>query len=66
MKKATDKPCDITINGSNNKVIYVEGKHSLQLAIVILIAVVILTISHSCPELLADLVRWLISTAIDG
>lgn len=63
--KKTDMPHIIIVNGDNNKVSFGE-KTSLPRAIVILaisivIAVAILAISLCCPELLADIVRWLIN-----
>lgn len=63
--KKTDMPDIIIVNGDNNKVSFVE-KTSLPRAIVILaisivIAVAILAISLCCPELLADIVRWIIN-----
>ena len=67
MKKA-DKPDVIIINGSNNRVSCGE-KRSLSRAIVILaiaidVAVAVLAVSHCCPDLLADFVRWLTNIAI--
>ena len=62
MKKA-DKPV-IIINGDNNKISLGEKGSHLSAAIAIALGVVvgaaILAVSHCCPELLADFVRWLI------
>ncbi|OQA48655.1 MAG: hypothetical protein BWY46_01259 [Firmicutes bacterium ADurb.Bin300] len=64
--KNADKPNVVIINGNNNKVSF-GGKVFLPAAVVILaIAIVVLAVSHCCPELLAELVRWLISTAINS
>ena len=66
MKKA-DKPEIVIIEGDNNKVSFSGGKSFLPLAIVVLaIAMVVLAISHCCPELLADFVRWMIGIAINS
>ena len=67
MKKA-DKPSVIIINGENNKV-YVGETRSHRSAIVIAVvliavAVAVLTVSHCCPELLAEFVRWIIGITI--
>lgn len=69
MKKA-DMPSSITIVGDNNKV-YLGGTSSHLPAVVIgvvvaLIAVAILAISHCCPDLLADFVRWIVGIAINS
>ena len=68
MKKA-DNPV-IIINGDNNKVNYGESKSHLPAAIAIALGVVagaaVLAVSHCCPELLTDFVRWIISLAIGG
>ncbi len=66
MKKA-DKPDVVIIEGDNNKVSFGGGKTFLPLAIIVLaIAMVVLAISHCCPELLADFVRWMIGAAINS
>ncbi len=66
MKKAGN-PEVVIIKGDNNKVSFCGDKSFLPLAIVVLaIAMVILAISLCCPELLADFVRWMISTAISS
>jgi hypothetical protein len=60
--KNADKP-GVVIFGNNNKVSF-GGKDALPTAIIILaVAIVVLAISLCCPELLADFVRWIISTA---
>ena len=66
MKKA-DKPEVVIIEGDNNKVSFGGGRSFLQLAIVVLaIIMVILAISLCCPERLADVVRLVISIALNG
>lgn len=66
MKKADDRV--IIINGDNNKVTLGESKSHLPAAIAIALGVfagaVVLAVSHCCPELLADFVRWLVCIAI--
>ena len=60
----------IIINGDNNKVNLGESKSHLPAAIVIALSVVagatVLAVSRCCPELLDDLVRWMIGQAIGG
>lgn len=67
--KKTDNPV-IIINGDNNKVIFGESKSHLPAAIAIalgaVVGAVVLAVSHCCPELLADFVRWIISIAINS
>lgn len=69
MKKA-DKPSIIIITGDNNKV-SLDGMRSHRSAVVIAaiivaVAVAVLAVSHCCPELLAEFVRWIIGTAISN
>lgn len=69
MKKA-DMPSSITITGNHNKV-YLGGTSShlpavVIGAVVVLISVAILAISHCCPDLLADFVRWIVGIAINS
>lgn len=69
--KNTDKPV-VIVNGNNNdvkvKVIVTEAPSKTPAAIVIAIAaivvVAVLAVSHCCPELLADFVRWIVSVAV--
>jgi hypothetical protein len=64
--KKADMPYVVHINGNNNKV-FIGGKNFLPLAIVALaIAIVVLAISHCCPELLANFVRWMIGIAVNS
>ena len=60
----------VIINGDNNKVYLGESKSHLSAAIVIALGVVagaaVLAVSHCCPELLDDFVRWMIVQAIGG
>lgn len=67
--KKTDKVI-IVINGDNNKISLGESKFNLTNAITLVFAsfivIAILVVSYCCPEKLADLVRWIISIAIDG
>lgn len=68
--KKTDIPDIIIVNGDNNKVSFGE-KTSLPRAIVILaiaivVAVAVLAMSLCCPDLLADIVRWIIGEAINS
>lgn len=66
MKKA-DNPVIIMI-GDNNKLNLGESKSRLPAAIVIALGVfagaAVLAVSHCCPELLADFVRFIISAAV--
>ena len=72
MKKA-DNPV-VIINGDNNdvevKVNVTNTSSNTPAAIAIALGVfagaAVLAVSQCCPELLADFVRWLISTAIGG
>ncbi|MBQ7254640.1 MAG: hypothetical protein IJS31_00095 [Oscillospiraceae bacterium] len=67
--KKADNPV-IIINGDNNKVTLGESKSHLPAAIAIALGVfagaAVLAVSHCCPELLADFVRWIISVAINS
>lgn len=67
--KKTDNR-NITINGDNN-VININEKSSrfsmaIFIAVCILIVVTVLTMSYFCPELLANLVCFIISMALGG
>ncbi len=65
MKKA-DKPV-VNVNGNNNNVeVNINMPSSKLTTHVIVMIGAILVVSHYCPELLADLVRWIISTGIGG
>lgn len=68
MKKA-DNPA-IIIYGDNNKISLGESKSHLPAAIVIALGVfagaAVLAVSHCCPELLADFVRWIVSVAVNS
>ena len=63
MKKA-NKPDVVIISGDNNKVTFGGGRLRFSVTIAIALfaafAVVVLAISHSCPELLADFINWVI------
>ncbi len=68
--KKTDIPDIVIIYGDKNKVSFGE-KNALPRAIVILaiaivVAVAVLAISLCCPDLLADIVRWIICEAISS
>lgn len=66
--KKADNPV-IIINGDNNKVTLGESKSHLPAAIAIALGVfagaAVLAVSHCCPELLADFVRWIVSVAVN-
>ena len=66
MKKADNRV--IIINGDNNKLNLGESKSCLPAEIAIALGVfagaVVLAVSHCCPELLADFVRFIISVAV--
>ena len=64
MKNADKPKVVVNITGDNNKV-FLGGKrsHSLAIAASILVAAAVLAVSLCCPELLADFVRLIISTA---
>lgn len=60
MRKA-DNPNIIIVNGNNNKIIFGRGQSfTISMIVIIIVAVVILAISHSCPELLPTFIRWII------
>ena len=60
-----DKPIIIINNGDNNKVSFGEKHSSLPCAIIALaVALIVLAISLSCPELLANIIRWIFGMAI--
>ena len=60
----------IIINGDNNTVNFGEPKSRRPVVLAIIAGVVIiasaLIVSRCCPELLDDLVRWMIGQAIGG
>lgn len=66
MKKADNRI--IIIYGDNNKITLGENKSRPTAAIVIALGVftgaAVLAVSHCCPELLADFVRFIISVAV--
>lgn len=72
MKKA-DNPV-VIVNGDNNnvevKVTVTEAPSNPPAAVVIaryaFAAVAVLAVSHCCPDLLADIVRWIISFVNGG
>ena len=68
MKKADNRV--IIINGDNNKLNFGERKSRLPAAIAIALGIfagaAVLAVSHCCPELLADFVRWIIGTTTGG
>ena len=68
MKNADNRV--IIINGDNNKLNFGENKSHLPVAIVIALGVfagaTVLAVSHCCPELLDDFVRWIVNLAIGG
>ena len=67
--KKADNPV-IIINGDNNKVTLGESKSHLPAAIATALGVfagaAVLAVSHCCPELLADFVRWIVSVAVNS
>ena len=68
MKKADNRV--IIITGDNNNLNFGESKSRLPAAIVIALGIFtgagVLAVSHCCPELLPDFVRWIVSVAISG
>lgn len=63
MKSADNQ--NITIVGDNNNIVITRGSISLIDVIkIVAIASILLVVFHCCPELLADVVRWIISAAI--
>lgn len=70
MKKA-DNPV-VIVKGDNNEVkVSVTNTSSntpaaIAIALGVFAGAAVLAVSLCCPELLADFVRWLISTAISG
>ena len=70
MKKA-DKPSiviNINVYGDNNKVSTNETRSHVPVALVILAISIaaILVVSYCCPELLPDLVRWMIGKVVNS
>jgi len=63
----TDRPV-VIVNGDNNDVkvdFSINQKPSkFAIAINVFVALAILAVSFYCPELLTDLVRWIVSIAI--
>ncbi len=55
---------NITINGDKNIVILFESTSLVDVIKLVVIASILLVIFHCCPELLADVVRWIISATI--
>lgn len=64
MKNADKPKVVVNITGDNNKV-FLGGKrsHPFAIAASILVAAAVLAVSLCCPELLADFVRLIVSTA---
>ena len=71
--KKADNPV-VIVKGDNNEVevkVNVTNTSSntpaaIAIALGVIAGAAVLAVSHCCPELLADFVRWLISTAIGG
>ena len=67
--KKTDKPSVvINIYGDNNKVYLNETRSHVPAALVIFAISIaaILVVSYCCPELLPDLVRWMIGKVVNS
>ena len=67
----TDKPfvvVNINIFGNNNKLSTNETRSHVPVALVILAISIaaILVVSYCCPELLPDLVRWMIGKVVNS
>ena len=62
MKSADNQ--NITIVGDNNIVITRGSISLIDVIKIVAIASILLVVFHCCPELLADVVRWIISAAI--
>lgn len=70
MKKA-DKPkivININISGDNNVVSTNETRSHVSVAVIAiaLAAATVLAVSFCCPELLPDLVRWIIGNVVNS
>ena len=69
MMKKTDIP-SITIIGDNNKVKISTASSSVTIAKMIIVSSIIvgalLTVAHCCPDLVAEFVRWIISSVISN
>lgn len=66
MKKA-DKPIVVQIHILCNNKVSQSGKDSLpSVNAIFLIALAVLTVSLSCPDLLADFIRWIVGIAISN
>ena len=67
----TDKPfvvVNINIFGNNNKLSTNETRSHVPVVVIIivLITVAVLAVSFCCPELLPDLVRWMIGKVVNS
>lgn len=62
--KSADKQ-NITIIGDNNNIVIKRGSIPLIDAIrIVAIVSILLVVFHCCPELLADVIHWIISAVI--
>ena len=70
--KKTDKPSVvINIYGDNNKVYLNETRShvpavAIGMIFAVLIVVAVLAVSYYCPELLPDVVRWIIGKVVSS
>ena len=70
MKKA-DKPCvviHVHVHGNNNKVSLNENRSHIPAVVIgiTLTAAAVLAVSYCCPELLPDVVRWIIGKVVNS
>lgn len=66
MKKADKQSVVININGDNNRVSFDRKRSRLPVIAITVMAVAVLATLLCCPDLLADVVRWIISTVINS
>ena len=69
--KKADKPCvviHVHVHGDNNKVSLNENRSHIPAAVIgiTLTAAAVLAVSYCCPELLPDVVRWIIGKVVNS
>lgn len=68
MNKADKPNVVVNIYGDNNKVTLGGSRSHLPATVICLVAltIAVLIVSHCCPDLLADFVRWIIGKAVNS
>ena len=69
--KKADKPCvviHVHVHGDNNKVSLNENRSHIPAVVIgiTLTAAAVLAVSFCCPELLPDVVRWIIGKVVNS